>query len=191
LGQSASRQADEGDRRGRGGPKIVERLSSDLRAAFPSARGFSVSSLRYMRAFAAAWPEREMLQHGVGALPWGHITRLLDRLADRPTQDWYAERAGPWSRAQLEAAIASRLHEREGAAITNFEQALEIGGEEFILDLLFFHHPTRRFVVIDLKIGPFQPEFAGKMNLHVNAVDEFIANEEDRSTVGFTLSRSG
>ena len=175
-----------------------------------------------------------------------HITRLLDRLADRPTRDWYAERAGPWSRAQLEAAIASRLHEREGEAITNFEQALEagdaeavqritrdpvvldfvrltdgakerdleaalledierfmlalgegfyfagrqksleIGGEEFILDLLFFHHPTRRFVVIDLKIGPFQAEFAGKMNLYVNAVDEFIANEEDRSTVGCT-----
>ena len=77
------RQAGEGDRRGRGGPKIVERLSADLRAAFPGARGFSVSSLRYMRAFAAAWPEQEMLQHGVGALPWGHITRLLDRLADR------------------------------------------------------------------------------------------------------------
>jgi predicted nuclease of restriction endonuclease-like (RecB) superfamily len=241
------RQAGEGDRRGRGGPKIVERLSADLRAVFPGARGFSVSSLRYMRAFAAAWPEREMLQHGVGALPWGHITRLLDRLPDRPTRDWYAERAGPWSRAQLEAAIASRLHEREGAAITNFEQALqagdaeavqrivrdpvvldfvqladdakerdleaalledierfmlalgegfyfagrqkslEIGGEEFILDLLFFHHPTRRFVVIDLKIGPFQPEFAGKMNLYVNAVDALIANEDDRSTVGFIL----
>jgi predicted nuclease of restriction endonuclease-like (RecB) superfamily len=241
------RQAGEGNRRGRGGPKIVERLSADLRAAFPGARGFSVSSLRYMRAFAAAWPEREMLQHGVGALPWGHITRLLDRLADRPTRDWYAERAGPWSRAQLEAAIATRLHEREGAAITNFEQALEagdaeavqritrdpvvldfvqlsdgarerdfeaalledierfmlalgegfyfagrqkslqIGGEEFILDLLFFHHPTRRFVVVDLKIGSFQAEFAGKMNLYVNAVDEFIANKEDRSTVGFIL----
>jgi len=70
------RQAGEGDRRGRDGPKIVERLSADLRAAFPGARGFSVSSLRYMRAFAAAWPEREMLQHGVGALPWAHYADL-------------------------------------------------------------------------------------------------------------------
>ena len=241
------RQAGEGDRRGRGGPKIVERLSADLRAAFPGARGFSVSSLRYMRAFAAAWPEQEMLQHGVGALPWGHITRLLDRLADRSTRDWYAERAGPWSRAQLEAAIANSLHEREGAAITNFEQALkaddaeavqritrdpvvldfvqladgakerdleaalledierfmlalgegfyfagrqkslQIGGEEFILDLLFFHHPTRRFVVIDLKLGPFKAEFVGKMNLYVNAVDALIAHSEDRASVGFIL----
>jgi predicted nuclease of restriction endonuclease-like (RecB) superfamily len=149
--------------------------------------------------------------------------------------------------AQLETAMASRLHEREGAAITNFERALEpddaeavqrvvrdpvvldfvrladgakerdleaallgdierfmlalgegfyfagrqksleIGGEEFILDLLFFHHPTRRFVVIDLKLGPFKAEFAGKMNLYVNAVDALIAHSEDRATVGFIL----
>ena len=59
------RQAEEGNRRGRGGPKIVERLSADLRAAFPGARGFSVRSLRYMRAFAVAWPEREMLQSDI------------------------------------------------------------------------------------------------------------------------------
>jgi predicted nuclease of restriction endonuclease-like (RecB) superfamily len=225
------RQAGEGDRRGRGGPKIVERLSADLQAAFPGVRGFSVSSLRYMRAFAAAWPEREMLQSGTGALPWAHIMLLLDKLSDRTTRDWYASRATSWSKAELAHHIANRLHEREGAAITNFEQALqdgdaeavqritrdpvvldfvqladgakerdleaalledierfmlalgegfyfagrqkslEIGGEEFILDLLFFHHPTRRFVVIDLKLGPFKAEFVGKMNLYVNAVD--------------------
>ncbi len=67
------------------------------------------------------------------------------------------------------------------------QKSLDVGGEEFILDLLFFHHPTRRFVVIDLKIGPFQAEFAGKMNLYVKAVNELIAHEEDRATVGFIL----
>jgi predicted nuclease of restriction endonuclease-like (RecB) superfamily len=103
------RQAEEGDRRGRGGPKIVERLSADLRAAFPGARGFSVSSLRYMRAFAAAWPEREMLQSGTGALPWAHIMLLLDKLSDRTTRDWYASRATSWSKAELAHHIANRL----------------------------------------------------------------------------------
>lgn len=94
IGQEiVRRQAKEGNRRGRGGPKIVERLSADLRAAFPGARGFSVRSLRYMRAFAVAWPEREMLQSDIAALPWAHITLLLDKLSDRPTRDWYAARA--------------------------------------------------------------------------------------------------
>jgi predicted nuclease of restriction endonuclease-like (RecB) superfamily len=241
------RQAQEGNLRGRGGSKIVERLSADLRSAFPGARGFSVRSLRYMRAFASAWPEREMLQSDIAALPWAHVTLLLDKLSDRPTRNWYAARASSWSKAELAHHIASRLHERQTAAITNFERtlpkgdaeavqqitrdpvvldfvrlavgarerdleaallgdierfmlalgegfyfagrqrSLQVGEEEFVLDLLFYHHPTRRFVVIDLKIGPFRAEFAGKMNLYVNAVNELIAHNGDRATVGFIL----
>jgi predicted nuclease of restriction endonuclease-like (RecB) superfamily len=177
-----SRQAEEGDRRGRGGTKVIERLSADLRAAFPGVRGYSVSSLRYMRAFAVAWPEEEMLQSGFGVLPWGHITLLLDRLGDRPTRDWYAARAVAWSRAQR-----FMLALGEGFYFAGRQKGLKIGREEFFLDLLFYHHPTRRFVVIDLKIGAFQAEFAGKMNLYVNAVDKLIAHGEDRPTVGFIL----
>jgi hypothetical protein len=75
----------------------------------------------------------------------------------------------------------------EGFYFAGRQKSLQIGEEEFILDLLFYHHPTRRFVVIDLKIGPFRAEFAGKMNLYVNAVNELIAHEEDRATVGFIL----
>jgi hypothetical protein len=65
-------------------------------------RGFSVANLRYMRAFAAGWPDEAMLQHGVGALPWGHVVALLDGLDDRSTRDWYAARAAQWTRAELE-----------------------------------------------------------------------------------------
>jgi len=75
----------------------------------------------------------------------------------------------------------------EGFYFAGRQKSLEIGGVEFVLDLLFYHHPTRRFVVIDLKIGTFQAEFAGKMNLYVNAVNALIANDEDRATVGFIL----
>jgi len=118
------RQAEEGNRRGRGGPKIVERLSADLRAAFPEMRGFSVRNLLRMRLFAAAWPDEEMLPHGVAALPWGHISVLLDRLDDRPTRDWYAARASGWTRNLLEHHIATRLHEREAAVFSNFDETL-------------------------------------------------------------------
>jgi predicted nuclease of restriction endonuclease-like (RecB) superfamily len=240
------RQEDEGPELGRRTRGVVQRLSADLRAAFPGARGYSVPNLYRMRAFAATWPDPEGLSDRVRDLPWGHVATLV-AVTDTKIRDWYVERAGAWSHAQLQTAIASRLHEREGAAITNFartleagdaeavqriardpvvldfvrlaegakerdleaalledierfmlalgegfyfagrQKSLEIGGEEFILDLLFFHHPTRRFVVVDLKLGPFKAEFAGKMNLYVNAVNEFIAHEDDRSTVGFIL----
>lgn len=54
------------------GKKITERLSHDLRAAFPDLGGFSRTNLDYMRAFAEAWPEAAISQQAVGRLPWGH-----------------------------------------------------------------------------------------------------------------------
>ena len=238
------RQAQEGPERGRRTRGVIQRLSADLRAAFPGARGYSVPSLYRMRPLAAAWPEG--LSDRMRDLPWGHIVTITAK-ATEDTRDWHAERAAAWSQEQLEAAIETWLHQREAAAISNFgrtleagdaaavqritrdplildfvelaesarerdleaallsdierfmlalgegfyfagrQRSLQVGGEEFILDLLFYHHPTRRFVVIDLKVGAFRAEFAGKMNLYVNAVNELIAHDTDRATVGFIL----
>ena len=118
------RQQQEGPELGRRTRGVVQRLSADLRAAFPGARGYSVPNLYRMRAFAAAWPDLEGLSDRVRDLSWGHVATLVG-IPDRSIRDWYVERAGAWSHAQLQAAIASRLHEREGAAITNFEHTLE------------------------------------------------------------------
>jgi predicted nuclease of restriction endonuclease-like (RecB) superfamily len=91
--------------------------------------GFSVANLNRMRRFAAAWPDGEMRSHGVTKLPWGHICVLLNKLDDRATRDWYAARASQWTRAVLEFNIHSRLHEREGAVLSNFDEALPAGDE--------------------------------------------------------------
>jgi predicted nuclease of restriction endonuclease-like (RecB) superfamily len=96
-----------------------------------------------MRAFAVAWPEQEMLQSDIAALPWGHITLLLDKLSDRPTRDWYAARASGWSGAELEHHIASRLQERQAAAISNFDRALPADDAEAVQRI------TRDPVVLD------------------------------------------
>jgi hypothetical protein len=66
------RQAEEGPELGRRTRGVVQRLSADLRAAFPGSRGYSVPSLYRMRAFAAAWPDQEGLSDRVRDLPWGH-----------------------------------------------------------------------------------------------------------------------
>ena len=65
----------------------------------------------------------------------------------------------------------------------------EESGEEseFFLDLLFYNYKLRRFVVIDLKIEDFKPEFAGKMNFYLNAVDELERQEGDAATIGLVL----
>ena len=77
-----------------------------------------------------------------------------------------------------------------GFAFYGRQKPLLVGGREFFLDLLFFHHALRRFVIIDLKIGEFQPEFVSKMNLYLNAVDEQLRLGDDRESVGIILCTS-
>jgi predicted nuclease of restriction endonuclease-like (RecB) superfamily len=59
--------------------------------------------------------------------------------------------------------------------------------QEFFIDLLFYNYILRRFVVIDLKIEDFKPEFAGKMNFYLNAVDELERQPEDEPSIGLVL----
>src|SRR6202030_1501211 len=59
-----------------------------------------------------------------------------------------------------------------GFAFVGSQVPLEVGGEDFKLDLLFYHLKLRCFCVIDLKMTPFKPEYAGKMNFYLSAVDE-------------------
>ena len=96
---------------------------------------------------------------------------------------------------ELEAALVKEIPRflRElgvGFAFYGRQQPLEVGGQEFFLDLLFYHHRLRRFVVIDLKIGEFKPEFAGKMGLYLNAVDAQLCQGDDAESIGLILCTS-
>jgi predicted nuclease of restriction endonuclease-like (RecB) superfamily len=234
------------------GAKVIERLAHDLRNAFPEMKGFSPRNLKYMRAFAEAWPEAEFVQQAAALLPWGHNLVLLDRL-DGPTERrWYIAKAieNNWSRNVLNIHIETRLLERSGAAVTNFDvrlpQAqsdlaresikdpyrfdflgltdeaqereienalvkhvtefllelgagfafvgrqvlLNVGGDEFFIDLLFYHLKLRCYVVIELKGGKFKPEHLGQLGFYLTAVDRQIKSEFDNPTIGLLLCKS-
>ena len=64
------------------------------------------------------------------------------------------------------------------------------GGQTFFPDLLFYHIPQHRYVVIELKVVKYIPEFAGKLNFYVTAVDELLRGEGDNSTVGLIICKS-
>ena len=91
-----------------------------------------------MRAFAEAWPEIEFVQQVIAQLPWGHQTRLLDRIKDRPTREWYLNAAVEhgWSQTSWFTRFQSRLHERQGKALTNFSQALPPEGSDLAEQIL-------------------------------------------------------
>ena len=76
-----------------------------------------------------------------------------------------------------------------GFAFVGRQVRLEVGGEEFSLDLLFYHLRLRCFVVVDLKMKPFEPEFAGKMNFYLSAVDDQMRHPDDAPTIGLLLCK--
>jgi hypothetical protein len=64
-----------------------------------------------------------------------------------------------------------------------------VGGQDYYLDLLFYHVRLRCYVVIDLKIEDFKPEFAGKMNFYLSAVDEQLRHLDDKPSIGIILCK--
>ena len=228
------------------GARVIDRLATDLRRDFPDMTGLSARNLKYMRAFAEAWPNESIVQQAVARLPWGHNVRLLEAVKGPAERLWYACQAVEhgWSRNVLVHQIESALFARQGNAVTNFARTLpapqsdfaqelikdpynfdflalgpeiserelerglldhlralilelgkgfafvgsqyplEVGGQDYYLDLLFYHLRLRCFVVIELKIEDFKPEFAGKMNFYLSAVDELVRHESDRPTIG-------
>src|SRR5271168_3270163 len=77
-----------------------------------------------------------------------------------------------------------------GFAFVGSQVPLEVGGEDFRLDLLFYHLKLRCFIVIDLKMTPFKPEYAGKMNFYLSAVDDLLRHADDQPSIGIILCKS-
>ncbi len=175
------RQAQQG-----WGAKVIERLSEDLRSAFPEMKGFSRANLMYMRAFAEAWPDSVIVQQAVGQLPWGHNLVLLTRLKDPHQRLAYAQSAieHGWSRNVLNIHIETRLLERSGKAVTNFEASLP--------------KPQSDLARESLK-DPYRLDFLGLgreaeereiENALVKHLDAQIKHAQDAPTIGLLLCKS-
>jgi predicted nuclease of restriction endonuclease-like (RecB) superfamily len=233
------------------GAKVVDRLAKDLQKAFPTIKGFSLRNLKYMRAFADAYPDEAIVQQAAAQIPWFHNCILLDKVKDPKARVWYIQQTlkNGWSRNVLAMQIDSGLYKRQGAALTNFEQTLpalqsdlarqllkdpysfdflglgdeaqereveqalllhmrdfllelgvgfafvgsqyhlEIGGDDFYIDLLFYHLQLRCYVVIDLKTGKFKPDYAGQMNFYLSALDDVLKHLNDGPSIGLILCR--
>lgn len=78
----------------------------------------------------------------------------------------------------------------KGFAFVGRQYTLQIGNKERKLDLLFYHLKMHCYIVIDLKMGPFEPEYAGKMNYYLSAVDDLLKSENDSPSIGIILCKS-
>ena len=247
IGQSIiAKQAAQGY-----GTRVIDRLAADLRDAFPDMKGFSPRNLKYMRAFAAAWSDRKLVQRVVAQLTWGQNITLLEKLDAPEDRLWYAARTVEhgWSRNILAMQIEARARLRHGKAQNNFpatlppedsdmavqvfkdpylfdflgtdaprrekhlEQGLmdhiqkfllelgqgfafvgrqvhlELGDDDFYLDLLFYHLKLRSYIVIELKARKFEPGDGAQLGMTMTAVDRLLAHPDDKPTLGLLLVR--
>ena len=77
-----------------------------------------------------------------------------------------------------------------GFAFVGSQYRLTIGNEDFFIDLLFYHLKLRAFVVVDLKMKAFEPEFAGKMNFYLSAVNDLLRHPDDQASIGIILCKT-
>ena len=100
-------------------------------------------------------------------------------------EDGYKEEA---LETELEKQLTRFLLELgTGFAYMGRQKQLIIAGKTRKLDMLFFHIPLNCYVVVELKAVPFQPEFAGKLNFYVNAVDDLIKTPSQNPTIGLLI----
>ncbi|PIP05152.1 MAG: DUF1016 domain-containing protein [Syntrophobacterales bacterium CG_4_8_14_3_um_filter_49_14] len=136
------------------GARVIDRLSYDLQEAFPDMKGFSPRNLKYMRAFASAWPDKQIVQELLAQLSWYQNLALLEKLKDADTRIWYAQQARQygWSHNILKHQIALRLYERQGKLINNFsltlppsqsDMARQIFKDPYVFDFLGTAEPRR------------------------------------------------
>ena len=235
------------------GAKVIDQLATDLRAEFPEMRGLSPRNMKYMRAFAQAWPD-EAIVHQLGAqIPWKHNCLILDSIKAPELRIWYIQQTieNGWSRAVLEMQIETQLHARLGKAQNNFARTLpasqselardlvkdpytfdflgltdavnersiekaliahlrdflielgvgfafvgsqyklDIEGDEFYIDLLFYHTKLHCYVVLELKNTEFKFEYTGQLNGYLAAVDDMVRDPAvDAPTIGMILCKS-
>ncbi len=234
------------------GAKVIDRLSADLCKSFPDMKGLSMRNLLFMRSFAEAYSDRQIVKQLVSQLPWGHNIRILQKIKDLEKRLWYIKMSiqNGWSRNILELQIDSCTCERQGQTINNFaitlppgdsdmaaqvfkdpylfdfigtadprrereiEQALvdhiqqfllelgtgfafvgrqvhlELGDNDFYIDLLFYHLILRCYVVVELKAVPFEPGFVGTLNMYLSAVDDLLRHPDDKPTIGLLLCKN-
>lgn len=77
----------------------------------------------------------------------------------------------------------------DGFAFVGRQKHLNVGGQDFYIDMLFYHLKARCYVVVELKATAFKPEYVGKLNFYLSAVDDFIRHPEDKPTIGLLICK--
>jgi hypothetical protein len=102
--------------------------------------------------------------------------------------------ADPRREREVEQALVDHIQRfllelGTGFAFVGRQVLLEVGDQDFYVDLLFYHLKLRCYVVIELKAVPFDPAFVGQLNLYLSAADDLLRHPDDKPTIGLLLCK--
>lgn len=147
-------------------------------------------------------------------IPWRHHTEIVSKCQTVDEALFYIHKAieGNWSRNFLETQLKAGLYKAQGKALTNFSSKLPLPQRELAQNILkdpydfnflrmnsgydeheleiFYHTRLKCYVVIELKVVDFMPEFAEKLNFYVSAADELLKQTDDNPSVGLLICKS-
>ena len=158
--------------------------------------GWSLSSLEYHTS-SKAYSRQELSQKTANyerLLPSPFSNQAKEMLKDPYVFDFVEQRDGIVEREienELVANIAKTIMELgTGFAFVGNQYHIEVENEDFYIDLLFYNIKLRCFVVVELKNGDFKPEYAGKLNFYISAIDGLLKTEHDKPTIGILLCKN-
>jgi predicted nuclease of restriction endonuclease-like (RecB) superfamily len=171
--------------------RVAESTVRQWYAAEAVREGWSRDTLAQMLKSNAHLRSGAAVTNFTNTLPEGQSALAQQTLKDPYVFDFLALTT-PFRERELELSLLAHLEQflvelGVGFAFVGRQRRLTLGDEEYILDLLFYHLRLRCFVVVELKVGAFTPEHAGKMNFYLNLVDDTLRHPDDKPSIGLIL----
>ena len=178
--------------------EYIDQLSLDMRAMFPDEKGFSVTNLKYIKRWYSFYydkftnrqqPVDEIVQQSAEGLKETILTIRQQPVDEFKMPDVFG--VIPWGHHINIFTKSKSLGEALCFAYLGRQKELRIDEETvFFPDLLFYHIPQRRYIIIELKAVKFMPEFAGKLNFYVTAADKLLRSKADNPSVGLLICKT-
>jgi len=153
--------------------------------------GWSRDILKTMIDSQAHKRQGNAINNFTGQLPPAQSDLAIQTLKDPYIFDFLTLEE-PFHERELETQLLRHLEEflielGQGFAFVGRQHRVVVGGEDFYVDLLFYHLRLRSFIVIDLKTGAFKAEYAGKMNFYLSSIDDDLRHPTDSASIGLIL----
>jgi len=126
-------------------------------------------------------------------LPKSHSDLANELIKDPYHFDFFSLKK-KYSERQLEDALLDHITKfllelGAGFAFISRQKVINVGNRDFKIDLLFYHTIMHCYIVVELKVVDFEPEFAGKLNFYITAIDKQIKTEKDEPTIGILICK--